>query len=215
MSDKTKTTAARAFVNRLRAKLDNDRAFAAKLRRAAGRRIAESGMALEWYSFLEKGHTPFAQANRDEKAFMLATLCAYDRGFYRSAPSAEVGQIENDGVQSDDFAAAGAPSDFGQTLRRAHRISSTTEEPGVARRLAILLDADLSHDAQGSLPWRLRQAVKLVVGRPGCRIDWSQLLADLYSWDHPDRFVQKRWARSYYAVGENIPDRDAAPVQNG
>ena len=32
-------------------------------------------------------------------------------------------------------------------------------------------------------------------------LDWFQLLGDLLQWDHPERHVQLRWARDFYAGG--------------
>ena len=60
--------------------------------------------------------------------------------------------------------------------------------------MAILIDAH-----RGEIPFRLRQAVRLVASheRP---IDWRKLLTDLLRWDHPSRWVQKSWARSYFGA---------------
>ncbi len=63
---------------------------------------------------------------------------------------------------------------------------------GVDRRVAILIDSD-----RDELPFRLRQAVHFVAThrRP---INWSLLLWDLLVWEHPNRPVQKAWARTYF-----------------
>jgi CRISPR system Cascade subunit CasB len=55
-----------------------------------------------------------------------------------------------------------------------------------------LLDADLVQ-----LHFRLRQAAKFL---QSCRVrvNWLQLLEDVLQWEHPDRFIQQRWARSYF-----------------
>jgi CRISPR type I-E-associated protein CasB/Cse2 len=60
------------------------------------------------------------------------------------------------------------------------------------RRLATLLR---SH--RDDLPSHLRQTVSLLKSR-GVTIDWSGLLRDLMAWDHPDRYVQRKWARAYW-----------------
>jgi CRISPR system Cascade subunit CasB len=57
-----------------------------------------------------------------------------------------------------------------------------------------LLDAD-----EDELPWRLRQIVSLTTAS-GIALDWPQLLKDLLGWDHPDRYVQRRWAREYWGA---------------
>jgi CRISPR system Cascade subunit CasB len=56
-----------------------------------------------------------------------------------------------------------------------------------------LLDAD-----EGQLAYRLRQAVHLLQANR-IRVNWLQLLEDLLYWTHPNRFVQRRWAQSYFA----------------
>jgi hypothetical protein len=37
-------------------------------------------------------------------------------------------------------------------------------------------------------------------GGKGIPIDWPRLLDDLRRWDAPDRYVQKNWARAYFAT---------------
>jgi CRISPR system Cascade subunit CasB len=70
------------------------------------------------------------------------------------------------------------------------------------RRFTALLDADRSE-----LPFLLRQAVTLVEGQP---LDWKQLLRDLVSWEHEDRFVQKQWARGFWWTPAPKTDADTA-----
>ena len=66
----------------------------------------------------------------------------------------------------------------------------------VAARFTVLLDADIDE-----LPHRLRQAVSLVHGA-GLALDWGALYDDLRWWGHPDKNVQQRWARHFYASSE-------------
>jgi CRISPR system Cascade subunit CasB len=60
------------------------------------------------------------------------------------------------------------------------------------RRLALLLRGH-----RDDLPGHLRQTVSLLKSR-GIAIKWSRLLRDLMAWDHPDRYVQRNWARAYW-----------------
>ena len=83
----------------------------------------------------------------------------------------------------------GNHGDFGALLKRA-RIAGG--EKGTDSRMRYLLDAD-----EAQLAFRLRQAVHYVKSC-GVAVDWPTLLQDLLYWDHPDRFVQKKWVRSYY-----------------
>jgi len=69
---------------------------------------------------------------------------------------------------------------------------STDDKISLDRRVAALLDADADQ-----LPFRLRQIVRLLHSHEQT-LDWFKLLRDLLNWEHPNRFVQPRWAREYY-----------------
>ncbi|MEI7990092.1 MAG: type I-E CRISPR-associated protein Cse2/CasB, partial [Chloroflexota bacterium] len=43
----------------------------------------------------------------------------------------------------------------------------------------------------------LRQIMSILKSK-GIPINWSQLLRDIGYWDHPNRFVQRRWAASFW-----------------
>ncbi|MCX6340682.1 MAG: type I-E CRISPR-associated protein Cse2/CasB [Candidatus Aureabacteria bacterium] len=62
----------------------------------------------------------------------------------------------------------------------------------IEKRFITLLDAD-----DGQLAYRLRQMLALLKDYP---IDFDGLLKDLFSWNHPDKFVQIRWARGFYGT---------------
>ncbi len=57
-------------------------------------------------------------------------------------------------------------------------------------RFIALIDSD-----EEQLPYRLRQMVSLL---KEYEIDFNKLSKDLLSWNHPDKFVQIRWAREFY-----------------
>ncbi len=80
--------------------------------------------------------------------------------------------------------------DLGASLRLARRSKFAK---GLDRRVEILLDAD-----EAQLPFRLRQAVRFLASNR-VRVNWAFLLQDLLRWTHPSRFIQQRWARSYFA----------------
>lgn len=90
---------------------------------------------------------------------------------------------------------AGGNDDFGATLRRA---VNDKNRKGIDRRMQILLEADAAQ-----LAFRLRQAVQFLRSQR-VHVNWHQLLADVLLWTHPDRPVQRRWARSYYAESLNL-----------
>lgn len=70
---------------------------------------------------------------------------------------------------------------------------SNDEAEGPERRFVALLDSD-SED----LPMRLRQAISLLKTND-IAINWQQLLRDLRSWSHPDRYVQRQWAKDFWS----------------
>ena len=84
-----------------------------------------------------------------------------------------------------------ASGDFGSSLQRARVVEKNSK--GLDKRVEILLDADM-----GQLSFRLRRSVQFLHSQR-VRVNWTGLLDDLLWWSHPDRKVQQRWARSYFA----------------
>jgi CRISPR system Cascade subunit CasB len=60
------------------------------------------------------------------------------------------------------------------------------------RRFSWLLDSRTDE-----LPSRLKSIVSLLKSK-NVPIDYHRLFRDLMAWDHPDRYVQLNWARSFY-----------------
>lgn len=87
------------------------------------------------------------------------------------------------------WAEGGGEGNIGASLRRARNKDNAK---GLDRRVEILLDAD-----EAQLAFRLRQTVRFLQSNR-IAIDWRQLLKDLLSWNTSQRFVQQRWARSYF-----------------
>ncbi len=157
MSDTQDVSRTAFFISRLE-KLDSG--ARARLKRNAGKTLAEAGDALGlFYSLLPHGVPQY----QEETYFLVATLYPLAEG--------------------------GAKGNLGDHLRTAQ---SAKNSKGLDRRVEILLDADLVQ-----LHFRLRQAIKFL---QSCRVhvNWKQLLEDLLQWDHPERFIQQRWARSYF-----------------
>jgi CRISPR system Cascade subunit CasB len=103
---------------------------------------------------------------------------------------------------------------FGVSMLRLAR--EMGKEPKEFRRFHILMDAEFEtvHDREdqdapwseggGELAFRLRQMVKLMAAKE-VGIDWPELLVDLCHWSHPNRQVQKKWARSYFGAPASEP----------
>ena len=96
--------------------------------------------------------------------------------------------------------------DFGATWKQA--VASSDSE-SIRRRFHILLDADYDPwTGDGDLPYRLRQMVRYAASK-GIGIEWPMLLTHLKFWNQPQKRVQKRWARSFFAT-ERPADATAA-----
>jgi len=84
----------------------------------------------------------------------------------------------------------GGWGNMGDHLARACESEQRSE--ALERRLTALLAAH-----PDDLAYHLRQTVSLL---RACDIpvDWSRLLKDIQNWGHPDRWVQRNWARSFW-----------------
>lgn len=77
---------------------------------------------------------------------------------------------------------------------------------------------DLLDTSREELAYKLRQAVSLIA-KDAVGLDWTELIRHLAHWDHPDRWVQKEWARGFWSwTPEEVPEGDdsqkvAATVQ--
>lgn len=116
------------------------------------------------------------------------------RIFYQALPREIAGRPEEESyfLIATLYPLAKARSDgktLGATLRT---VRSLRESTSIDRRFQALLDSELDQ-----LQFRLRQIVRLVAASEQA-IDWGQLLNDLLAWNHPDRYVQLRWARDYF-----------------
>lgn len=188
---------AHRLVAALRRRCATDPGFAASLRRDANQTLSTTRMLVPWAAFHERLNlTP-----RDEELHhLIATLFALDRrGYRRSAEESDaVGLTTPTG--SD---AAARIRNLGASLASRAR-AAPSEEKGLARRLTMLLDSSLEPDGTGTLPWRLRRTITLLLSKGG-DVDWTQLSWDLPLWNHDDRFVQRQWAQAFY--------RESAPVK--
>lgn len=71
-------------------------------------------------------------------------------------------------------------------------ITDGGNEQATERRFVALLQ---SHP--DDLPDHLRHAVSYLKSKEQ-PVNWQQLFEDLLRWDHPQRYVQKRWAGSFW-----------------
>jgi CRISPR system Cascade subunit CasB len=74
----------------------------------------------------------------------------------------------------------------------ASAVVSESSQAAVERRFTTLL---ASHP--DDLPNALRQAISFLKSKDQ-PVNWHQLMRDMLAWDHPDRYVQKRWASAFW-----------------
>ncbi len=68
------------------------------------------------------------------------------------------------------------------------------------KRFIDLLDTDADE-----LPYKLRQAITLIA-RNNIGLDWVLFIQHIAHWSDPDRWVQKKWARGFWAASEPEPN---------
>jgi CRISPR system Cascade subunit CasB len=93
-----------------------------------------------------------------------------------------------------------APRNFAQSCLD---LQNKVPSQGPERRFRTLLDTALV-DIQSPITALVRQFKSQEV-----RVYYPQLILDLCNWDHPDQFVQDRWARTFWRVPQtagNHPD---------
>lgn len=83
-----------------------------------------------------------------------------------------------------------ASGNMGSHYDRAR--STEGDNTALERRFTALLGAH-----PDDLPFYLRQAVSFLRSKES-PVNWQQLYQDLLAWDHPNRYVQKRWADAFW-----------------
>lgn len=163
------------FVQRLEELEPGDRA---RFKRNAGLAMDEAHNALGLFYKKLLYDRPLKEGD-EETYFLVATLFPFEKKPKQAKEGTTVEQTER-------------PRNFGTSLGQIRRRLTGVE--GLDTRFERLLDAD-----QQQLPFYLRREVHYLFNEGG-RIDWTKLLRDLLHWDHPDRFVQRTWAREYFST---------------
>ena len=169
------------FVERVE-KLDGGRL--AMLRRGCGKRDPVEGRC-SWLIGLIRG------AASEPVAFLTASLLA---------------QYKTANIRTGHHRAEG---NFGSTWKLVIE-NDKRKLKSLPRRFSKLLDAEYDPwTGDGDLPYRLRQMIRYAASK-NVGVDWPKLLADLKSWSRPEKYVQKRWARSCFAKGQ-LPEEAPEP----
>jgi CRISPR system Cascade subunit CasB len=86
--------------------------------------------------------------------------------------------------------AAGGTGNMGDHF--AHTRDPKSDDTAIERRFTALLAAH-----PDDLEFYLRQAISFLRSKE-VPVNWHQLLADVLHWGHPERYVQKGWARAFW-----------------
>jgi CRISPR system Cascade subunit CasB len=98
--------------------------------------------------------------------------------------------------------AQGGVGNLGEAFRRT--LDPQGDNTAVERRFTALLAAH-----PDDLDFYLRQAVSFLRSKE-VPVNWHQLLADVLAWGHPDRYVQKQWARAFWGRAAQANQADSA-----
>jgi CRISPR system Cascade subunit CasB len=90
----------------------------------------------------------------------------------------------------------------------ASGLASATNSEGADRRFRALLDTSLE-DIRSPLSALIRQ-----MKTKDITIDYPQLIVDLCGWDHPDQYVQDKWARSFWRYQAPKDDSQSTAASN-
>ncbi len=173
-----------------------NRAALAALRRALGKPIGEALDAFPYVvPLLPSGLKPWDE----QRYYLVASLFALNPRPWLGQQHQSLGlalrlmaRAQSDARSGGD--ASDEPENAGGRLDEA-----------VERRLVALLNA-----SGDGFTTHLRHAVTLLNSHDR-RIDWAQLLSDIRGWEHPNRWVQRRWAHDFWAGGA----RDTNPADDG
>lgn len=89
--------------------------------------------------------------------------------------------------------------DLGSSVKE---LTKKTESESIERRFVALLDADAEY-----LPYYLRQMIGLLRAND-IPVNWNELFKDIRSWASESRYVQKKWARSFWGSAETKKQLD-------
>ncbi len=88
----------------------------------------------------------------------------------------------------------GGSGNMGDHYARARAMAQ--DDTAIERRFTNLL---ATHPED--LGFCLRQAISFLRSKE-IPVNWQQLLKDFVNWGHPERFVQRNWARSFWGRGQ-------------
>lgn len=101
-----------------------------------------------------------------------------------------------------------------ERLTFASSLRKTEKSQSFEKRFLDLYRSDINQ-----LPFHLTQCARYLKSKrasaEGIAINWRVLIDDVANWDHPDRYVQRRWARDWWSFQQDVTDsQNLDPDQN-
>lgn len=173
---------------------ESNRGRIAVLKRNYGNTLAEA-RGLVWFEYYLL-RLPKQSRRQDNLCLLIASLMTFDKKTMLKGVKRGGGDF---GKTLASLRPQTATDNRGKKDQSSDNKSTILKNTPLERRLVLLLDATFDEDGGGEMAFRLGQAVKFVLAKNReAAIDWPQLLKDMRAWDHPDKYVQKHWARSFY-----------------
>ncbi len=142
------------------------------------------GVVAEMHPFVLRWVAPGATSWQEESWYLVASLFAIH--------------------QKPWWPAEGKPgNNLGASFARLAR---AVDSKSIERRFIAMLNCDAD-----DLPQHLRHAVSLL-GSHDVPVDFAQLLRDLRGWNADSRWVQRNWARSFWAGGQRAETAGHQPA---
>ncbi len=100
------------------------------------------------------------------------------------------------------FALHPSSTRFGNMGEHMRKLDPKREDDATERRFVQLLRM-----RRDTLEPRLRQQISILASKD-IAVNWHQLIGDLGYWDHPNRYVQRRWAQGFWGSYQSESDKE-------
>jgi CRISPR system Cascade subunit CasB len=167
------------FINRLEKYVkDDDRAVLAHLRRGLGK---EPATAMEMFPYVSRFTNNLYR--KDENAFFsVASLI----GLYPTM------SWTSGGKGKDNLGKSLWTLEEKMREGKPRQPKDETKSSSVEKRFVALLNAD-----EEDLPNHLRQIISLLKSNE-MPVNWHELLRGIKQWNHPNRKIQREWAKEFW-----------------
>lgn len=170
---------------------DGNRAALAALRRGLGRK---PGSVPEMFRYVTPSFRPSTTRRQEDNMFIIASLF----GLYPRHSSSTRSPLQALQLLKQERDSAG------------NRALNPERETSIDKRVVALLNSGIDE-----VPTHLRHIIHLLnSSQRQPWINFETMLRDLGAWDHPDRWVQRNWARDWWADYRSTDDSSDASEED-